>query len=59
MFVLNGCIDYEGEVLLGVYASRADANAALEIFRNDAVALTFSSYEIREVEVGAAARFRW
>ena len=51
VFVLFGCIDYEGDYMLGVYHSLADAQSALVDF--DGVA--YERYVISRRVIGARA----
>jgi len=51
VFVLFGCIDYEGDYMLGVYYSLADAQSALVDFEGEA----YGRYIISRRVVGARA----
>jgi hypothetical protein len=51
VFVLFGCIDYEGDYMLGVYYSLADAQSALVDFEGEA----YERYVISRRVVGARA----
>ena len=62
MFVLCECFDYEGEAVIGLYASREDAVAAAEAYqasRTDSQGrVSIDELAIYELEVGAAASLR-
>ncbi len=51
VFVLFGCIDYEGDYMLGVYYSLADAQSALVDFEGEA----YERYIISRRVIGARA----
>jgi hypothetical protein len=55
VFILNGCYDYEGEYILGVYSSRKDAESARDVFKTRDV--SFDGYEIVERELNAPAEY--
>ncbi len=55
VFVLMGEISYEGDVLLGVYASEREAIDALGVYVRDRVA--FDAHYIERRVVGAAADY--
>lgn len=68
MFVLMLAMDYEGEVLLGVYSSEdrawSEAAAFIDGFVRAAstprrVRAASERFEVREVEVDAAAQYHW
>ena len=54
VFVLMGVIDYEGDVLLGVYASEQEAHDAYGVFNRDREQ-GFDSYYVARQVVGAPA----
>ena len=54
VFVLLGRTHYEGDTLLGVYASQDDAAAAYDAFVED-VGVEFDEVVIQAVTVGGAA----
>lgn len=54
VYVLLGRTHYEGDTLLGVYASQDDAAAAYDGFLED-VGIQFDEVIIQAVTVGAAA----
>ncbi len=58
VYVLLGWIDYEGESLLGVYHTQADAEAARDDYDNR-VNLSFDSYHIEHRVIGARAEWRF
>ena len=51
VFVLFGCIDYEGDYMLGVYHSLADAQSALVDFEGE----PYERYLISRRVIGARA----
>jgi hypothetical protein len=51
VFVLFGCIDYEGDYMLGVYYSLADAQSALVDYEGEA----YGRYIISRRVIGARA----
>ncbi len=67
VFVLMGCIAYEGDYLLGVYAqeiyllgvyhTRGDAEFARDHYIETGG--EFDSYEIQARVIGARAEWRW
>lgn len=57
VFVLLGETDYAGDTLLGVYSSYDDADAAYAQYTTEHSA--FDDYRIQQLEIGAAAEFRW
>lgn len=59
VFALLGEMDYEGHTLLGVYASREEAEAAFEVHEGDGRVCTFDRMLVEERVVGAAAEMRW
>ena len=54
VFVLMGSIDYEGDMLLGVYASEQEAHDAYGVFTRDREQ-GFDSYYVARQVVGAPA----
>lgn len=62
MFVLCECFDYEGEAVIGLYASQEDAVAAAEVYQASRLdsqgRCTIDELAIYELEVGAAAVLR-
>jgi hypothetical protein len=57
VFVLMGCIAYEGDYLLGVYHTREDAEFARDHYIETGG--EFDSYEIQARVIGARAEWRW
>lgn len=57
VYVLLGGIDYEGESLLGVYHTQADAEFARDEYDNR-VSSGFDSYDIEHRVIGARAEWR-
>lgn len=57
VYVLLGETDYEGDTLLGVYASHEAADVAYVQYCIDHIA--YDGYRIVPVEVGAAAEWRF
>ena len=55
VFVLMGSIDYEGDMLLGVYASEEEATDARNIYIRDRVVDSFDGYYVAHQVVGASA----
>jgi hypothetical protein len=55
VYALMGHIEYEGTDLLGIYADRESAVAALEAFRVSS-ADVFTAYYVERRELGSAAR---
>lgn len=58
VYVLLGWIDYEGESLLGVYHTQADAEAARDEYVSS-VKHGFDSYNIEHRVIGARAEWRF
>ena len=58
VYVLLGQIDYEGDCLLGVYHSQADAEYHRDLYKAR-VSLGYDDYEIQRRVVGARARSGW
>jgi hypothetical protein len=52
VFVLCGAWDYEGECVLGAYASLAEAQVAGQAVAND-----YDAVGVYEIELGSAADF--
>ena len=63
VFALMLATDHEGEMILGVYSSEASASAASEAFilahRPRGMLHGSESFEIREIQLGAAAQYYW
>lgn len=57
VYALLGGYDYEGQSLLGVYASREDAVAALEVFRAEAGGYGYDYYVLEPRVLGAPVNF--
>lgn len=57
VYVLLGGIDYEGESLLGVYHTQADAEFARDEYSRN-VDYDFDSYHIEHRVIGARAEWR-
>ena len=57
VFVLVGQTDYAGDTVLGVYASREEADVAYAQYTIEHS--VFDEYDIYPVELGAAAEHRW
>lgn len=57
MYVLLGETDYEGDTLLGVYATQEAAEAAYQVWIADQQ--RFDGHRVQQVEVGAAAQYHW
>ena len=55
VFVLMGQIDYEGSLLLGVYASEDEAITARNIYTRDRSHDPFDGYYVARQTVGAPA----
>ena len=55
VFVLMGVIDYEGDMLLGVYASEDEAVTARNIYTRDRSFDPFDGYYVARQTVGAPA----
>ena len=55
VFVLMGSIDYEGDMLLGVYTSVEEATAARNIYIRDRVVDPFDGYYVTRQVVGDLA----
>lgn len=55
VFVLMGAIDYEGDALLGVYASLEEAVNAQGVYTRDLRYETFDRYFVLRQVVGAPA----
>jgi hypothetical protein len=58
VFVLMGRIDFEGDVLLGVYASKEEARHACGIFTSDRDR-GFDSYNVVCRAIGAPAEMQF
>lgn len=58
VFALLGEMDYEGHTLLGIYASREEAEAAFEAHEEGRIC-TFDRMVVEERVIGAAAETRW
>ena len=62
MFVLCECFDYEGEAVIGLYASEEDAIAAADRYRESRTdsqgRVSIDELAIYQLEVGAAAELR-
>jgi hypothetical protein len=61
MFVLTLAVDYEGEIILGVYSSHERAQTASEEFivaRVRALARS-ENFSIRPIEVDSPAEYHW
>lgn len=56
VFVLLGLADYEGEKLLGVYASVEDAESARDVI---AKRMDWDGFTIERRALGEAARVDW
>jgi hypothetical protein len=56
VFVLMGEIDYEGESLLGVYASEEEAITARNIYTRDRSFDPFDGYYVQRRVLGAGAK---
>lgn len=56
VFVLLGCTDYEGNEMLGVYASLVDALAARDVIDKR---VRWDDYDIERRVVGAPAQAGW
>lgn len=57
VFVLVGQTDYAGDTVLGVYASREEADVAYAQYTIEHSA--FDDYDVYPMTLGAAAEFRW
>lgn len=55
VYVLEGLIDYEAGWILGAYASRESAQAALDAYLKDEDCVEFDGYDIHELNVGESA----
>jgi hypothetical protein len=58
VFILMGRIDYEGDMLLGVYASYEEARDACGIFTSDRDR-GFDSYNVVRRVIGAPAEMQF
>jgi hypothetical protein len=58
VYVLLGEMDYEGHTLLGVYASREEAEAAFEA-HEEGRSCTFDRMVVQERVLGVAAEIQW
>ena len=56
LYVLQGVINYEGKVLLGVYGTRQDAEDHWSVYELEHPG-AFDNYSIELVELGAEAEF--
>ena len=63
VFALMLATDYEGEMILGIYSSEAAASAASEAYilahRVRGRLHGSESFEIREIQLDAAAQYHW
>ena len=57
VYVLVGQTDYEGDTVLGVYASFEEADAAYAQYTIEHSA--FDDYDVYPQTLGAAAEWRW
>lgn len=56
VFVLLGCTDYDGDEVLGVYASLAEAEAARDVINKR---MRWDGYDIQSHVIGAPAQAGW
>lgn len=62
VFILLGLTEYEGDDILGVYASAAEAASARDAYiakRNDYSNGGYDDYDIESRVVGAVAHSQW
>jgi len=63
MFALMLATDYEGEMILGIYSSWRHAHIASEAFitnqRSGNELRSSETFEIREIQLDAAAQYHW
>ena len=60
IFVLLGSNQYEGQALLGVYHTKADAEMHRDLYKNEGKgAYSFDAYDIERRVIGARAMEDW
>lgn len=56
MYVLTGEIQYEGQVVLGVYSTQELAEAAARLYDQEADGQGYHSYDVHQVVLDSDAR---